>query len=391
MKIGIIVDEFFSGGFQKVALMEKIQMDRNHINADLISLKRPLKTGYKDILEENKINLICIDDNFPKLLKLNFKFPFFSFFSLFHLTYPFFINKYYPKFSEYDAIVVHGTYTIFSAISIKRRFKDIKLISFIHDPISYVINQKYKSGPIYKFSRILVKLTTIVDRKLIANSDYVLGFPQMTEIMKNIYPKYNKYINIQNGVDVINENTINYKKDNYWISVTKWDKGKNIQFLIELCQKIGNNFNLKVIGTFVPETLRTEFEDHVKTSKLKNIDIIGMVSEKELNMYYKNAKGLVHPCREAFGMTILEAAANGCPAVFTNNSGVAKLFENEVANILPNENDIEEYIKAINYIEGLYSNNSHIKYIKRLRHTAEKYSWEMHNNTIINLIDKNEK
>ena len=51
MKIGILIDELISGGFQKVALMEVIYLKSLGYDTDLVVLHRTNNLGYQDIIE----------------------------------------------------------------------------------------------------------------------------------------------------------------------------------------------------------------------------------------------------------------------------------------------------------------------------------------------------
>ena len=385
MKIGVLIDELVSGGFQKVAIMEVKYLNSLGYDAVLVVLHKRENEGYQDLIRKNNIQVIRISDRLPFYLKFNFKFPFFAFFSFFHIFYPMFVWRYIKR-DNFDFFITHGTYTAFSSISIRRKLK-IPFASFIHDSVVYIIKNKYKIKFSKSFFNFLIFVAKKIDKKIIKNSNFVLAFPDMIVEMKKIFPEYSNYQAIFNGCEIISESNINFNKLNFAISVTKWDQGKNFDFLLNLWESLNNKISLKIIGSFHPIELREEFQKAIDNKKLSNvIEIIGSVTEEGLYEYYKNAKFIVHPCREAFGMTILEASASGCPAIFSNNSGVADLYSDSIRKILPRENSLYEYKSCIdNFLqmkEGAYGNLVREYYL-----SAKNNSWVKHCEKIIKFLN----
>lgn len=385
MKIGILVDELISGGFQKVAVMETKYLQKLGYEVSLIALHRVKNTGYRDIIEENNLNVIYLSDRLPWYLKINFHFPFFVFFSFFHIFYPFFIYWYIKK-DEFDIFVTHGTYTAFSSIAIVKKL-GVPYICFDHDPIAYILPQKYQNKFLGKLLWFLMPLAKFLDKAIINNAQTVIAYPDMIAEMKKTYPDYPNYHEIFNGCEILPADELNYQRENYAVAATKWDQGKNFELLLVVWKQLEQKIPLKVVGTFARESVQVEYEQAVKNAKLENIvEIVGNVSEEVLNGYYKKAKLLVHPCREAFGMTILEAAANGCPSIFSSNSGVAELFPEEIKEMLPKEDDINGYLLQIQRVL-LLSQEDYESFAKEHYATAIKNSWENHCKKIVSLIN----
>ncbi|MBA4320656.1 MAG: hypothetical protein C0412_19865 [Flavobacterium sp.] len=384
MKIGILIDELISGGFQKVAIMETKYLNELGHEATLVVLHKAKEEGYQDLIQKNNIKVITLSDRLPFFLKINFRFPFFAFFSFFHIFYPVFIWKYLKK-EKFDFLIVHGTYTAFSAMAIKRQLK-IPFVSFIHDSVIYIIENKYKnrcSGIVYNF---LIFIAQKIDKKIIEKSDSVVAFPDMIAEMKKVCPDYPNYHSIYNGCEVTLENEIKFDKVDFAIAVTKWDQGKNINFLLDVWRSLEKKIPLKIIGSFHPIDLEKEVNESIDEKGLKGIvNLVGKVSEKELEGYYRNAKFLVHPCREAFGMTILEASANGCPAIFTSNSGVAELYPESIKKLLPNEKNSDEYkdiIEDFSQMDKIVYND----FVRDYYSVAKNNSWVNHCEKIIKSI-----
>ncbi len=378
MKIGIVIDELISGGFQKVAIMEAKYMQKMGLDVTLVVLHRIKNEGYRDLIKENGIKVVHLSDRLPLYLRLNFRFPFFSFFSFFHIAYPFFIYKYIKK-SEFDIFITHATYTALSSIAIKNKL-GIPYICFVHDSVTYILKQKYQNRFLGKFLNFLLPVAKKLDKKIIINAKSIIAFPYMLKELRKVEPSYQNYYPIYNGCEPIDKKDIQYKKENFAIAVTKWDKGKNFGFLLKIWEKMEQKIPLKVVGSFSPESLKDFYQKQIDKRGLSEyIEIVGRVSEEELKSYYIKAKFLIHPCREAFGMTILEAAACGCPAIFSINSGVAELFCENVRLILPKEKDLDQYLRAaISFL------NNKKDFADIFYRAAIANSWEKHSRAICN-------
>jgi len=213
----------------------------------------------------------------------------------------------------------------------------------------------------------------------------VIAYSDMIKFMSKLYPNKKKYSEIYNGVEL---KSFNSARKSFAITATKWDQGKNLEFLINIWDNISEKTPLKIVGKFVPEKLRMDYSRMIKDKKLETkVEIIGPVSENQLAKLYSEAIMLVHPCREAFGMTILEAWATGCPCVFSTNSGVINITEDQLTNPLPRENNIKDYYSSINYILEL--NKKEYQNLSRMCYSiASKNSWQNHCKKIIQLIEE---
>ena len=278
---------------------------------------------------------------------------------------------------EFDVLIPHGTYTAFSTITLSNKL-GIPYICFVHDSISYILKQKYKDKLLGRFLGVLLPIAQILDKIIVQNAESILTFPEMIQEMRELTPNYENFHELQNGCEAIEDAKINYSKKDYAISVTKWDQGKNFAFLVDLWSKLPHKTTLKIIGSFSPLDLERSYKRLIQNAGLSDhIEIIGRVSEKKLSDYYKNARFLIHPCREAFGMTILESSAQGCPSIFTKNSGVASLYTLTLQGQLPEENNLSDYTRLVEYVMGL-SNSDYETLVREYHKAAKENSWENH-------------
>ena len=118
---------------------------------------------------------------------------------------------------------------------------------------------------------------------------------------------------------------------------------KNVPRLIEAAKKYG--FNLKLVGN--KGNAESEAKLRAQIGDANNIEILGFVSDEELNLLYNRAKVFALPSiNEGVGLVALEAAICGCNIVITNLGGPKEYYEKESAELV-NPYDIDDIGKAI--------------------------------------------
>lgn len=384
IKIGILIDRLIPGGAEKIAIKEVQTFRKLGYDATLIVINRAKKEGlgeepYKDLM--SSIPVTYLSDRIPRFLRFSFKFPFFSFLSLFHITYaimiPFKIKK-----KEFDIIISHGTYTCFTAMAIARLI-DIPYIAYIWDPIDYILQKAYKSGPIRFFRPLLLLLAKYVDKKIVDEAKALLvGGSAHNEYFARIS---NQKINIvPPSYDPIE--TIRDKKSDYFLAVTAWKKGKDPEYFLHLLQLIPN-LKLVIAGGWLSVTYQEEFRRNVKNHNLSHrIQIVGYVTEQELIKLYSDAIALIQINDDrGFGMPALEAAACGCTFIIPKGQGVCQLFQNGFDGFYTNEKDTDNIVKLLKLLNeneetALYMGRCAWETVRR------KYSWEKHVLELLRII-----
>lgn len=87
---------------------------------------------------------------------------------------------------------------------------------------------------------------------------------------------------------------------------------------------------LKIIGTG-PEV------DRLKKLAKKNIEFLGHIPDSELAGYYQNARALIFPQEEDFGIVPLEAMASGRPVIAYRNGGAGETIREGVTGLFFDE------------------------------------------------------
>ena len=102
------------------------------------------------------------------------------------------------------------------------------------------------------------------------------------------------------------------KTADYYLIVSALAPYKRVDLAIETFRKIGRP--LKIIGT-------GQDEARLKEMASSNVEFLGWVSNEELPKYYSECRAFVFPGEEDFGITPLEAAASGRPAIAYGKGG----------------------------------------------------------------------
>lgn len=373
MKIGILIDRLNVGGVEKIAIEEVIALRKLGEDAQLVVLRQKavVQDAFPDLLRG--VPVVYLDKRLPRLLRFSFPFPVFSFFSFFHVTYPLFL-PFVVKRKEFDYFIVHGTYTCFSAITI-RKIKKIRFSAFIWDPISYILDRAYGTKFLAPLLWILKKIAYVLDRSLINNMDNVLvGGPAHDDFIHHINPR--KPIKaIYPSVHPIGKPL---KKDDYVLMVTAWKDGKNPEYILEIAKQLPG-VHIKMVGKWLDPLYRQKFETSVKESDaIKQIEIVGSVSESELAGYYAHARVLLQTNDDrGFGMPAMEAAGSGTTFIIPRGQGVCELFVNGKDGFYTKERDTKIILSRLKQV--MEDKELSVRMgSKAWEKVKVNYSWEKH-------------
>jgi len=108
------------------------------------------------------------------------------------------------------------------------------------------------------------------------------------------------------GIDINAETTTIVGEKDYYLIVSRLVKYKNIDLAIGAFNKLGKK--LIIIG-------KGKDERRLKRYAGENIIFLGEITDAELIKYYREAKALVMPQEEDFGLVSLEAQSLGTPVI----------------------------------------------------------------------------
>ncbi len=384
MKIGVLIDRLNIGGVEKIAIEEVKALIAIGEDAYLLVLSRKavVENAFADLLKD--IPIVYLDDRLPKILKYSFKIPGFYFFSFFHLTYPFLLPLVIKK-NEYDIIISHNIYTTFSALSLSK-FNNIPYAVYIWDPLSYNLKKTYSKGFIHNIMFFVLFLGNIVDKILVNNARlvFVSSYIHCTQL-KDIIKDGKKINLIPLGHDCLKE--IKNSRGDYIFIATAWKEGKGLEDLLNVIQQIPNS-KLKVGGKWIHNEYKNKIKSIMQNLKISNrVQLIGEISEQELNDLYANAIATVVVNDEpGFGLPVLEAASNGCTFIATETSGAAYFFDKNTDGFFYKYKDyktLKSYLLKLLYDKQLAYDMGKNAWQK----VKENYSWQKHAKILINKIN----
>lgn len=106
--------------------------------------------------------------------------------------------------------------------------------------------------------------------------------------------------------------TVRADNEGYYLIVSRLVPYKRIDLAIEVCETLGRP--LKIVGTGPEERL-------LRAKAGKWTSFLGFVPDKDLPLLYRDARALLFPQEEDFGITALEAAASGKPTIAYRGGG----------------------------------------------------------------------
>jgi glycosyltransferase involved in cell wall biosynthesis len=150
---------------------------------------------------------------------------------------------------------------------------------------------------------------------------------------KTIYPPV--------SVDFYQLNPNQPRKD-YYLVVGALEPYKRVDLTIEAFRQL--KLPLKIVGK------GTMLETWRKDASL-NIEFLGWRSDEEIRRFYQEAKALIFPGEEDFGIVPLEAQACGCPVIAYGIGGVKETVEEDKTGLFFSDSSPESLMEAIKKFE----------------------------------------
>lgn len=133
-------------------------------------------------------------------------------------------------------------------------------------------------------------------------------------------------------------------RQNYFLVVSALVPYKRIDLAVKGFNRLG--LPLVIIGEG-PESPRLEKQARA------NISFLGWQPQEVVRQYYSQARGLIFPGEEDFGIVPLEAQAMGCPVIAYGKGGVQETILDGKTGIFFEQPKEESLIKAVNKFQEL--------------------------------------
>jgi glycosyltransferase involved in cell wall biosynthesis len=383
-KIGVMIDRLNVGGVEKIAIEQVKALRRQDQDAKLVILreKAVVADAFADLLED--VPIVYLDQRLPKFFRLSFQFPLFNFFSSFHVTYPFLL-PFVVKKKEFDYLIVHGTYTALTAVSLKKT-RGIGFSAFIWDPASYILERVYSTKVLTPIMATLKFMAKHLDKFLINNMDSVLvGGPAHNKFIRTMNPS-KKITVIYPSVHPIKKLL---KKSDYVLMATAWKRGKHPEYVLDVVEAMPE-IRIKMVGKWLEKDYFDEFFASVKKRGFtKQIDIVGEVTEAQLANYYARANVVLQSNDDrGFGMPALEAAGHGTTFVIPKGQGVCKLFTDGEDGFYTKEKDTKAIVPILRRLQKNPAKAASMG-AKGWEKVVENYSWANHAEALVSVVSRN--
>lgn len=148
----------------------------------------------------------------------------------------------------------------------------------------------------------------------------------------------------------------------HYLIVSRLVKYKRVDLAIDAFNRLG--YSLVIVGT-------GRESKRLKIKSKSNIKFLGQVSDNKLGYYYQNAKALIMPQEEDFGIVSVEAQSFGIPVIAYKVGGALDTVIDNKTGVLFDRQNSESLISAICKFEKISFNK---KYIQK---NAKKFSTEI--------------
>lgn len=187
-------------------------------------------------------------------------------------------------------------------------------VSYLLTPTRYLWSgyEDYFSNKILRFvSKPIVNYLRKWDKIASNRPDKIIAIS--TEVQKRINKYYDRDSEIVSPpVNFPEVSLVKHSRGVYYLVVSRLVKYKKVDLAIKAFNKL--NLPLVIVGV-------GNEEKYLKSIANKNIKFVGQVTEMELINYYKNAKALILPQDEDFGIVAVEAQSFGVPVIAYKKGG----------------------------------------------------------------------
>jgi len=201
-----------------------------------------------------------------------------------------------------------------------------KLVVYCHTPPRFVYLQDEYLGTsrtgalISSALRTLVPVLARLDKQAAARADeYIANSTVVKDRIRRIYNREAEIIfppqafaqNLE--LSPLPRPEKQFEKSGFYLLVSRLLPYKNVQQVVEAFTNLPQS-NLLVIGS-------GPLEESLKRSLPRNVLLESDITDAQLRWAYKNAAALIAPSHEDFGLTVIEAASWGTPAIALRAGG----------------------------------------------------------------------
>ena len=148
--------------------------------------------------------------------------------------------------------------------------------------------------------------------------------------------------------------------------------------------KISNQVFSKKLPIYFSHTFEKKHTEKIKKMAKNNIKILGWQNDGVIKNYYKQARALIVPAVDDFGLTMVEAMQQGTPVIAIKKGGAKEIVKEGISGEFFDAQTIEVLADGVRrFIEK--ENNYNREEIKK---EAERFEKEIFKRELIELIEK---
>ena len=238
-----------------------------------------------------------------------------------------------PKETE---LIISSSHCVIKGV---KKNEHSKHICYIHSPMRYLYDQ-YQTyfgpqSPIYQRLGMKIFKNYLTDWDLKSNKNvdvFVANSQFVRKRIKTYYDLESDVIYPFVDLDEFREKRKNpFEKKDFYLMVSAFAPNKRVDLAIESFN--ANGRSLKIIGQGQAYHLKKKAQD--------NIEFLGLLKRQETLNYLFQARGLIFPGIEDFGITPLEALAAGTPVIAYRKGGVLETLNEKVCEFFNDQTVID--------------------------------------------------
>lgn len=251
--------------------------------------------------------------------------------------YPFVIEQF--DFSGYDLVLSDSSSFAKGIISRPETLH----INYCHTPTRYLWDytneylEELRVPPFFEAPTLLVlHFLRIWDQEAAQRPDVIIANSE--NVRQRIQKYYKRDAQVIYPPLDLSRFPIKRGHEDYFLIVSRLSSYKRIDLAIEAANRLG--FNLTIIG-------EGSERRHLEALAGPTIEFLGFKPDDLLPEYYANARALIFPGEEDFGLTPIEAMATGTPVIAYRRGGLLESVKEGVSGVFFDEPVADSLILAI--------------------------------------------
>lgn len=255
--------------------------------------------------------------------------------------------------SRYDLVISSSTYLA----KFIHPLKNGKHICYLHSPFRFLWKRKSYSADSLPFNRLLMKAIDLVspiiqrlDKHFTDQISYLITNSQNSaSFIRNVYGRDAEVI--YPPVEV-NQFKIAVERKHYYLVVSRLISYKRVDLAIQACEQMHRK--LLIVGD------GPELEPLQKIAG-EYTNFLGKVGDEDLKKLYSEARGLIFPGVDDFGMTPIEAQASGCPVIAFRAGGAVETVIENVTGVFFQNQSVADLIASLERFEKIDFDSQNIR------------------------------